>query len=447
MQLKPVLPVSIDLSSEEEKQKRLQRAARFNLDPSSDPLEKIQQQPNPAAELLRQKRQRAQQFGLEYKEEPQVPEGFPHIFHDESLKYFSQAVKGGRVPRNANTGDEESTFEIAAFDPAAARRWDTVHLFGTKMLVENMKTFDVLKWFADFGATCVEWISDYRCNVVFTDPPSARRCLLATSRFYAEDVAAAKNYLIEHNIKVDFAEQDLPFVVWREALGLNHKETSSLCMRIATVLDVKTDANRAKNSVYYQRNKAYFSRLVKERAARLSDAKIVQSAQEAEKIVTRTGEKSRLTLTPPSVPTMASSRLSRSSSHEQASSSGQSGESGGRKHYTGIFGLESATGASADDEKHSEEQRRVLRIVKPSQMGRKWERGHVIDYDDPRSRSGYSRISSRVRKVRIEPPEDYVPSGPRRKESREDWGRGAAGRAERLKKAADEVARTPQTEE
>ena len=177
---------------------------------------------------------------------------FPAIFDPESLALMDS---------------EEVEAETNAFDPQADHRWDTVHLFGSKMLAENMNTQHVLTLFKEYGATHVEWITDSRCNVVFSDVFGAKRALMLRSRARDRDVAAAMSYIVNNSVPVAFAQEDLACVVWRTAL--DHASHSSLAMRVATVLDVKNaDRNRPRApSAFYLRNRAYHARLIRERNA------------------------------------------------------------------------------------------------------------------------------------------------------------------------------------
>lgn len=54
-----------------------------------------------------------------------------------------------------------------------ALRREAVYVYG----VDLLSTADILRHFADYGPTFVEWINDSSCNVLFADGPSAKRAL------------------------------------------------------------------------------------------------------------------------------------------------------------------------------------------------------------------------------------------------------------------------------
>lgn len=41
---------------------------------------------------------------------------------------------------------------------------------------------DCLKYFEEFGPVFVEWLNDSACNVLFADPPSAKRAMVGRGR-------------------------------------------------------------------------------------------------------------------------------------------------------------------------------------------------------------------------------------------------------------------------
>ncbi|XP_002734983.1 nuclear cap-binding protein subunit 3-like [Saccoglossus kowalevskii] len=57
-------------------------------------------------------------------------------------------------------------------------RLDALHLKG----VDNMSTQDIFDYFKEFQPGSIEWIDDTSCNVVWLDPHTARRALLARSK-------------------------------------------------------------------------------------------------------------------------------------------------------------------------------------------------------------------------------------------------------------------------
>jgi len=126
------------------------------------------------------------------------------------------------------------------------RRWNVIHLYGTKMLNDVWDTTSALTYFTDFTPTTVEWLSDSRCNVVLPDQETAKRALSNLSRpMPVESAGLAPTQALEAGI----ASEDLPFVAWR--LAKTHNPDSTLMMRIATTADVKP--TEKKLSKYYQK--------------------------------------------------------------------------------------------------------------------------------------------------------------------------------------------------
>jgi len=142
------------------------------------------------------------------------------------------------------------------------RRWDTIHLYGTKMLNDTWDTERVLTYFKEYAPSSVEWISDSRCNVVFSDKGGSTRALLGLSQpLSKEEAGLAANEAMATGIN----EEDLPFVAWR--FGKGHNPESTLLLRIATVQDVKPVEK--KQSKYYEKCLAiYRQRKGQERGSR-----------------------------------------------------------------------------------------------------------------------------------------------------------------------------------
>lgn len=256
--VRDVFHAGIDVTSTEEQARRAARAHRFGI-AEYNPVEDVQ---GVTLEELAMREKRKERFAssvtdqVEYLDSGQHDEdsAYPCIFRDDALK---------RIP------EKEAEAETSAWDIEAQRRWDVVHLFGSKMLADNMRTEHLLNMFAEYGAKTVEWISDYRCNLVFGDPLSARRALFMLSKANNDDITRAIKYIVDNTISVGFSQDDLQFVVWRTAVKLGHDTQSSLCMRVATVLDVK-GGDRAK-SVYYERNAKHRAQLANMRAKRRAE--------------------------------------------------------------------------------------------------------------------------------------------------------------------------------
>lgn len=132
---------------------------------------------------------------------------------------------------------------------------------------ENMKTFHVLKLFQDYGPECVEWMSGTRCNIVFGDPGSAKRCLMQLSKAIAFD---NPGNVQEQLAGLGAAPHDLEYLNWR--VSQFHTSESSLLFRVATELDVKKPLAERRDDkyfkLYWQKNRDAWAHKVKAEKAR-----------------------------------------------------------------------------------------------------------------------------------------------------------------------------------
>jgi len=78
----------------------------------------------------------------------------------------------------------EARMEAAA---EVARRPDAVHLYG----VDLLSTAECLGYFEGYGPTCVEWLDDSSCNVLFGDAGSAARAIAGRGRPLPPDADGA----------------------------------------------------------------------------------------------------------------------------------------------------------------------------------------------------------------------------------------------------------------
>ncbi len=160
----------IDITTSAEQEKRARRAQRFGM----EVVDHVAEAHGTTREELEKRAARAKRFpgssstgadGSGAEEDggssasstsTEEANEFPSIFfHDDA------ALRG--IP------EKEVEAETSAFDPQAERRWNVIHLFGSKMIVDNLKTAETLKMFSSYGPQRVEWISDYRCNGKFID--------------------------------------------------------------------------------------------------------------------------------------------------------------------------------------------------------------------------------------------------------------------------------------
>ncbi|KDD74159.1 hypothetical protein H632_c1521p0, partial [Helicosporidium sp. ATCC 50920] len=150
---RPGLHTGIDMLSEEEQARRAQRATRFGT--SAQGL--TWQAPAPEEEN-EARRRRAAKFGVEFR--PVDASGQ----RDQDLL--------------------ESRSEIPP--PEVPRRPEALHVYG----VDVLSTGEILRYFAAYAPTYVEWLNDSSCNVLFADTGTAQRALMGLGRPIAsEDLA------------------------------------------------------------------------------------------------------------------------------------------------------------------------------------------------------------------------------------------------------------------
>lgn len=191
-----------DLFTEEETEKRQQRAARFNM-----PTNGINWTGAEIAEDERKRRQRAERFGTTVS-----PAG---------------EENGGLMDVDLFEDRKEAPVE-------AERRLDVVHIYG----VDLLSTKDILSYFGDYGPKYIEWINDSSANVVFNDSATASRAMAGMGVPMASDDLPAGASLDN--------PQAMQYV-WHK--GKDFVKASSdipLVFRIATVMDVKP-AERVKS--------------------------------------------------------------------------------------------------------------------------------------------------------------------------------------------------------
>jgi len=109
----------------------------------------------------------------------------------------------------------------------APRRPEAVHIYG----VDLLSTSDLLKYFAEYGPSYVEWINDSSANVLFRDAPTAKRAIAGLGKplppeELPEGVDAADPANIEY--------------LWHKGEDFQKGGSSiPLIFRTATVLDAK----------------------------------------------------------------------------------------------------------------------------------------------------------------------------------------------------------------
>ncbi|TMW62136.1 hypothetical protein Poli38472_009629 [Pythium oligandrum] len=159
----------IDMLSNEEEQKRKARMERFNtpqfaVEYSAETARALQdgltQEEWAEREAEREKlRERALKFGLDPDANPKSGA------KTQNLKPASKKVREERCDIK---GDTMIDF-----------RDDAIHVYSLDERFQQVRTNDIMEYFAGFGPWYVEWINDSACTVVFEDAHTAGRALIA----------------------------------------------------------------------------------------------------------------------------------------------------------------------------------------------------------------------------------------------------------------------------
>lgn len=182
-----------DMFSEEEIKKRRQRAEKFGISSSGG----LDWQPPEVPQEEQLRRQRAERFGVDYQ--PPDETGLMDVDLYEERK--------------------DAPVEVE-------RRPNAIHVYG----VDLLSTSDILKYFADYGPTYVEWINDSSANVLFGDEGTAARALVGLGKPLPPDQQLIQGAISSHSMAY----------LWHK--GLDFVKSGSnipLIFRVATVLDVK----------------------------------------------------------------------------------------------------------------------------------------------------------------------------------------------------------------
>ncbi len=182
-----------NLFSDEESEKRQQRAERFG-----QPTVGIQWTGAEVAEDEEKRRARAERFSVTTEQSKE---------------------DGGLMEVDLYEERKEVTADVE-------RRLDVVHIYG----VDLLSTKDILNYFGDYGPKVVEWINDSSANVVFSDAGTAERAMVGMGTpMVNEDLPTGA-----------LADPSAIKYIWFK--GRDCKKGGSdipLVYRVATILDVK----------------------------------------------------------------------------------------------------------------------------------------------------------------------------------------------------------------
>uniref|UniRef100_K3X2N0 Farnesoic acid O-methyl transferase domain-containing protein n=1 Tax=Globisporangium ultimum (strain ATCC 200006 / CBS 805.95 / DAOM BR144) TaxID=431595 RepID=K3X2N0_GLOUD len=167
--VQPGFATGFDLTSQDEVNKREQRMKRFQtpefaVDYSTETVRAL-------AEGMTQEEWTEKQREKEKLLERARKFGLPTADPDDA----SAKLK----PANAKVGRERCDVRG---DTMVEFRDDAIHVYSLDDRFQQVRTNDVLEYFVGYGPSYVEWINDSSCTVVFQDPYTAGRALIALSQ-------------------------------------------------------------------------------------------------------------------------------------------------------------------------------------------------------------------------------------------------------------------------
>eukprot|EP00794_Sanderia_malayensis_P018851 gene18851-20749_t len=122
-----------------------------------------------------------------------------------------------------------------------------IHVFG----VDSMSTKDVFDYFKNYGPDTMEWIDDYSCNVLWETDEDAKLALKGMSKTI-EEIAKLNSDDIEDDFTVDEVDENAR-ELWR--IALPYKNNKSLFIRQATVKDKKLPGAAKRSLYYLTHGK------------------------------------------------------------------------------------------------------------------------------------------------------------------------------------------------
>jgi hypothetical protein len=282
---KNVFGLNYDTTSTAEKERRLNRLARFGGVEAAEEINRIKR----IDEQVATARSRLDRFTSNDDFNDNNNNNNTDFLGQSTTYQFPQIMPFedlSKIP------EDQVQYELNAFEPTAPRRWEVIHLFGTRLLAQNVRTEDLLEHYKADGLIKVEWLSDYRCNLVFSDHYAARRVLDNESFVKDLDVRAAMKHFpiidankTEQENSTSFDVDTLPFMVWRSSIHSEDNNTAkgSLVFRLATNSDIKEPLEVRLHSQFYLDNTAYFNQIISRRKAQTAYElrKLRQQARES----------------------------------------------------------------------------------------------------------------------------------------------------------------------
>eukprot|EP01120_Amphizonella_sp_Union-15-10_P016074 TRINITY_DN8371_c0_g1_i1.p1 TRINITY_DN8371_c0_g1~~TRINITY_DN8371_c0_g1_i1.p1 ORF type:complete len:287 (+),score=68.20 TRINITY_DN8371_c0_g1_i1:105-965(+) len=169
------------------------------------------------------------------RQRPKQPARVPVVTEANHKLYFNPQKLPAK-PQNPEIDMQEANLmELEESKKDARLRPAVLHLYGT----DRMSTEDIFAYFNTYSPTCIEWIDDSSCNVVFDSEEACSRVL--------SGLGSTVNYFDEHAKVPWYAGPD-----WKN---------QTIHFRIATTADVKSPEHSGRQSSFY----AHFIKSIQQR--------------------------------------------------------------------------------------------------------------------------------------------------------------------------------------
>ncbi|CAI5738174.1 unnamed protein product [Peronospora destructor] len=213
----PGFSTGIDITSQEEQSKREQRMKRFDtpqfaVEYTAESARALEQGLTQEEWVEKQRDQekfrvRAQKFGLPAEVD------------------CSQVVPTGLHPASAKVGRERCDVKAAEDGHAVAFRNDALHMYSLDDKFQQVRTSDVMEYFAGYSPAYVEWLNDSSCTVIFQDNFTASRALVALGQGIPPQFLKQKKEEVKaENVPVSGEDVDMADV---ETLGDNDSASAT----------------------------------------------------------------------------------------------------------------------------------------------------------------------------------------------------------------------------
>ncbi|OWZ21017.1 hypothetical protein PHMEG_0004511 [Phytophthora megakarya] len=197
----PGFSTGIDITSQEEQDKREQRMKRFDtpqfaVEYTAESARALEQGMTQEEWAEKQRdheklRARAQKFGLSAEEDR------------------SQVVSTDLKPASAKVRRERCDVKASVGGHSASFRNDALHMYSLDEKFQQVRTSDVMDYFVGYGPAYVEWFNDSSCTVVFQDNFTAGRALIALGQEVPSQTVTQKKKMKTEDVPASGEDVDM----------------------------------------------------------------------------------------------------------------------------------------------------------------------------------------------------------------------------------------------